>query len=263
MKFKRLRIAATSLLLFQPCIFPLIAFAEDLSTVQDSEIVKNTQDQEEPVIPESALSEISEPEATTEETAISSEQSETTAVEEQPIAEETSEELKDAAPTQPAEIFNVDNYLPPILNQTRANLPNLPTYRPQLIANGQSSYVDAILKNVAYGEITLKSAVGESQTYTVGPFKSFSEIWDGDDPYSWIAFIGSNNSLPDLYHYMFYGYNSTFPNTHELTSLGTINLAPYLNVAVTVRSSGEERYLDIVVTRTKKTLEPETSFDLR
>lgn len=288
-----MRIIATALLLFQNCLFPITTFAVEIASDIDTEVVDSTQNQEEtPVSQESTPSESNapeevigapttpaeQPEATTEEGSSAEQPLETTT--ETPVEAATTTDSggmpieqggNEEAPVVPEEVeqpvipFVGNNLsLAPRIVMPATSLPNYSQYAAELRQYGQSSYVNAILRNVASREVILGARIGDKQTFTI-TIPTYSYV-DQDKSNGWVSMISSDRlNQPEAYlTRMYYGASPRYSNTYSLANISTFDVSP--SIQATVVAAGMSNYtqtLNVTITRTQVPIDTEASFSIK
>ncbi|MGM0172413.1 hypothetical protein IGJ39_002525 [Enterococcus sp. AZ140] len=248
MKAKKIRMIATSFLLFQHALLPSAVFAIENEPIASTEI---TEEQ-----PESHLSEetpevtIEEPtveEPTVEEPIVQEEASEEPILSEQPAIVEEAQVIEEepVVPEEPTtDIPAEETVLPPLdenslvanylarLNLTTENVNQLTNY-------GRSSYLEGVLQKAINRTINLASAANSTASFSVTvPTHSLVERVNGNN--GWISSIvtDSDVGMPDeFYTQMYYGNHSTHRNTYTLTNISSSHAAVSVAATVTINNN--------------------------
>lgn len=288
LQMKNFRTIATSLLLFQHCLFPVTIFAEEVPVEIDTELVQRLQEQnelpaiesspptteattEEPVHTEPAevpTTEESNPEQP--EQSEQPKQPETVETTEPPIPETSEETVETLTPSaEDCKESSEENGLPsPVLSKKEEteqlmvlpeamrmstySLPNLNTYRPYLVNNGKSAYIEDKMQKATNRKLTLGAEAGAVQRFTV-TFDTYAMVQGvGND---WISWIASNlSTAPDYYFkQMYYGNHPSFSNPYTLNNLRWSGVPSYLSVTATPTISGRQVTINVLVTRLEAT----------
>ncbi|MGM0156248.1 hypothetical protein IGI47_000531 [Enterococcus sp. AZ191] len=288
LQMKNFRTIATSLLLFQHCLFPVTIFAEEVPVEIDTELVQRLQEQnelpaiesspptteattEEPVHTEPAevpTTEESNPEQP--EQSEQPKQPETVETTEPPIPETSEETVETPTPSaEDCKESSEENGLPsPVLpkkeeteqlmvlpeamRMSTYSLPNLNTYRPYLVNNGKSAYIEDKMQKATNRKLTLGAEAGAVQRFTV-TFDTYAMVQGvGND---WISWIASNlSTAPDYYFkQMYYGNHPSFSNPYTLNNLRWSGVPSYLSVTATPTISGRQVTINVLVTRLEAT----------
>ncbi len=253
LKAKKIRMIATSVLLFQHTLLPSAVFAIENETIASTEIMEEQSEShlseetpedviEEPTVQESTVQESTVQEPTVQEEApeesILSEQpatvEETQVVEEEPVV---SEEPTTDIPTEATVLPPLDenslvvNYLAR-LNLTTENVT-------QLTNHGRSSYLEGVLQNAINRTINLANAANSTASFSVTvPTHSLVERVNGNN--GWISSIvtDSDAGMPDeFYTQMYYGNHSTHGNTYTLSNISSSNAAISVAATVTINNN--------------------------
>ncbi|WP_240940581.1 hypothetical protein [Enterococcus durans] len=283
---KNFRTIATSLLLFQHCLFPVTIFAEEAPVEIDTELVQRLQEQnelpaiesspptteataEEPVHTEPAevpTTEDSNPEQP--EQSEQPKQPETVETTEPPIPEtseetvetttpstedgkESSEENEPPSPVLPAkEETEQLMVLPKAMRMSTYSLPNLSAYRHHLVNNGKSAYIEKKMQAATNRTLTLGAEVGATQSFTVS-YDTHTMVQEAGN--GWISWIASNLSgTPDYYfQQMYYGNHPTYSNPYTLGNLRWSGVPSYLAVTASTPSISNYRVtFNVTIRRT-------------
>ncbi|MFP1649125.1 hypothetical protein [Enterococcus mundtii] len=240
MKAKKIRIIATSFLLFQQALLPSVVMAIENESIANTEIMEEQ--------PESHLSE--------EATDVVEEQAPITHEEPEVVVEtpeappEVAEEVPtmEAPPEAPAteetiETVETQEEVPPLdesplsvhlgrLNLTAQNVAELTNH-------GRSSYIQAVLQNAINRTITLGNAANSTATFSV-TVPTHSMVQRQGTSNGWISSIVTDSTvgMPDeLYTQMYYGNHSTHRNTYTLTNISSSNAAVSVSATVTINSN--------------------------
>ena len=243
MKAKKIRMIATSFLLFQHALLPSAVFAIENEPIASTEI---TEEQ-----PESHLSEetpeVAIEEPTVEEPIVQEEASEEPILSEQPAIVEEAQVIEEepVVPEEPTtdipaeetvlspldENSLVANYLAR-LNLTTENVNQLTNY-------GRSSYLEGVLQKAINRTINLASAANSTASFSVTvPTHSLVERVNGNN--GWISSIvtDSDVGMPDeFYTQMYYGNHSTHRNTYTLTNISSSHAAVGVAATVTINNN--------------------------
>ena len=286
LQMKNFRTIATSLLLFQHCLFPVTIFAEEAPVEIDTELVQRLQEQnelpaiesspptteataEEPVHTEPAevpTTEDSNPEQP--EQSEQPKQPETVETTEPPIPEtseetvetttpstedgkESSEENEPPSPVLPAEEETEQlMVLPKAMRMSTYSLPNLSAYRHHLVNNGKSTYIEKKMQAATNRTLTLGAEVGATQSFTVS-YDTHTMVQEAGN--GWISWIASNLSgTPDYYfQQMYYGNHPTYSNPYMLGNLRWSGVPSYLAVTASTPSISNYRVtFNVTIRRT-------------
>ena len=286
LQMKNFRTIATSLLLFQHCLFPVTIFAEEAPVEIDTELVQRLQEQnelpaiesspptteataEEPVHTEPAevpTTEDSNPEQP--EQSEQPKQPETVETTEPPIPEtseetvetttpstedgkESSEENEPPSPVLPAEEETEQlMVLPKAMRMSTYSLPNLSAYRHHLVNNGKSAYIEKKMQAATNRTLTLGAEVGATQSFTVS-YDTHTMVQEAGN--GWISWIASNLSgTPDYYfQQMYYGNHPTYSNPYMLGNLRWSGVPSYLAVTASTPSISNYRVtFNVTIRRT-------------
>ena len=288
LQMKNFRTIATSLLLFQHCLFPVTIFAEEAPVEIDTELVQRLQEQnelpaiesnppttestaEEPVHTEPAevpTTEDSNPEQP--EQPEQPKQPETVETTEPPIPETSEETVETTTPSAedgkessegnglPSPVLPKEEeteqlmVLPEAMRMSTYSLPNLNAYRPYLVNNGRSAYIEGKMQRATNRTLTLGAEAGAVQRFTV-TFDAYAMVQGvGND---WISWIASNlSTAPDYYFkQMYYGNHPSFSNPYTLNNLRWSGVPSYLSVTATPTISGRQVTINVTIVRTKAT----------
>ncbi|MDV7745610.1 MULTISPECIES: hypothetical protein [Enterococcus] len=233
MKAKKIRMIATSFLLFQHALLPSAVFAIENEPIASTEI---TEEQ-----PESHLSEET-PEVTIEEPTVEEPIVEEPIVEEEPEQEipaestviETPEvveevpKIEEEAPVGSGEVATEESLVPEVPPIDEAPVPNYlrawnetPENLAQLTNHGRISYLEGVLQKAINRKIILGSAINSTQTFSVTvPTYSMVERVNGNN--GWISSIVTDSGvgMPDeMYTQMYYGNHPKYNNTYLLLNI--------------------------------------------
>ncbi|MDB1654015.1 cell wall associated biofilm protein [Enterococcus durans] len=285
---KNFRTIATSLLLFQHCLFPVTIFAEEAPVEIDTELVQRLQEQnelpaiesnppttestaEEPVHTEPAevpTTEDSNPEQP--EQSEQPKQPETVETTEPPIPETSEETVETTTPSAedgkessegnglPSPVLPKEEeteqlmVLPEAMRMSTYSLPNLNEYRHHLVDNGRSAYIEGKMQRATNRELTLGAGAGAVQRFTV-TFDAYTMVQAPGN--GWISWIASNlSTAPDFYfQQMYYGDHPSFSNPYTLNNLRGSGVPSYLSVTATPTISGRQVTIDVLIIRMKTT----------
>ncbi|MDT2773325.1 cell wall associated biofilm protein [Enterococcus durans] len=279
---KNFRTIATSLLLFQHCLFPVTIFAEEAPVEIDTELVQRLQEQNElPAIesnPPTTESTAEEPvhtepaevPTTEDSNPEQPEQPETVETTEPPIPE-TSEETVETTPPSaedgkessegnglPSPVLPKEEeteqlmVLPEAMRMSTYSLPNLNAYRHHLVDNGRSAYIEGKMQRVTNRELTLEAGAGAVQRFTV-TFDTYTMVQAPGN--GWISWIASNlSTAPDFYfQQMYYGNHPSFSNPYTLNNLRWSGVPSYLSVTATPTISGRQVTINVTIIRMETT----------
>lgn len=248
LKAKKIRMIATSVLLFQHTLLPSAVFAIENETIASTEIMEEQSEShlseetpedviEEPTVQESTVQEPTVQEEAPEESILSEQPAtveETQVVEEEPVV---SEEPTTDIPTEATVLPPLDenslvvNYLAR-LNLTTENVT-------QLTNHGRSSYLEGVLQNAINRTINLANAANSTASFSVTvPTHSLVERVNGNN--GWISSIvtDSDAGMPDeFYTQMYYGNHSTHGNTYTLSNISSSNAAISVAATVTINNN--------------------------
>ncbi|RCA09405.1 cell wall associated biofilm protein [Enterococcus durans] len=285
LQMKNFRTIATSLLLFQHCLFPVTIFAEEAPVEIDTELVQRLQEQnelpaiesnppttestaEEPVHTEPA--EVPTTEDSNPEQPEQPKQPETVETTEPPIPETSEETVETTTPSAedgkessegnglPSPVLPKEEeteqlmVLPEAMRMSTYSLPNLNAYRPYLVNNGRSAYIEGKMQRATNRTLTLGAEAGAVQRFTV-TFDAYAMVQGvGND---WISWIASNlSTAPDYYFkQMYYGNHPSFSNPYTLNNLRWSGVPSYLSVTATPTISGRQVTINVTIVRTKAT----------
>ena len=288
LQMKNFRTIATSLLLFQHCLFPVTIFAEEAPVEIDTELVQRLQEQnelpaiesnppttestaEEPVHTEPAevpTTEDSNPEQP--EQSEQPKQPETVETTEPPIPETSEETVETTTPSAedgkessegnglPSPVLPKEEeteqlmVLPEAMRMSTYSLPNLNEYRHHLVDNGRSAYIEGKMQRVTNRTLTLGAGVGATQSFSVS-FDTYTMVQAPGN--GWISWIASNlSTAPDFYfQQMYYGNHPSFSNPYTLNNLRGSGVPSYLSVTATPTISGRQVTINVTIVRTKAT----------
>ena len=285
LQMKNFRTIATSLLLFQHCLFPVTIFAEEAPVEIDTELVQRLQEQnelptiesnppttestaEEPVHTEPA--EVPTTEDSNPEQPEQPEQPETVETTEPPIPETSEETVETTTPSAedgkessegnglPSPVLPKEEeteqlmVLPEAMRMSTYSLPNLNEYRHHLVDNGRSAYIEGKMQRVTNRELTLGEGAGAVQRFTV-TFDAYTMVQAPGN--GWISWIASNlSTAPDFYfQQMYYGNHPSFSNPYTLNNLRGSGVPSYLSVTATPTISGRQVTIDVLIIRMKTT----------
>ena len=288
LQMKNFRTIATSLLLFQHCLFPVTIFAEEVPVEIDTELVQRLQEQnelpaiesnppttestaEEPVHTEPAevpTTEDSNPEQP--EQSEQPKQPETVETTEPPIPETSEETVETTTPSAedgkessegnglPSPVLPKEEeteqlmVLPEAMRMSTYSLPNLNEYRHHLVDNGRSAYIEGKMQRVTNRTLTLGAGVGATQSFSVS-FDTYTMVQAPGN--GWISWIASNlSTAPDFYfQQMYYGNHPSFSNPYTLNNLRGSGVPSYLSVTATPTISGRQVTINVTIVRTKAT----------
>lgn len=142
--------------------------------------------------------------------------------------------------------------LPEAMRMSTYSLPNLNTYRPYLVNNGKSAYIEDKMQKATNRKLTLGAEAGTVQRFTV-TFDTYAMVQGvGND---WISWIASNlSTAPDYYFkQMYYGNHPSFSNSYTLNNLRWSGVPSYLSVTATPTISGRQVTINVLVTRLEAT----------
>ncbi|WP_238637453.1 hypothetical protein [Enterococcus durans] len=279
---KNFRTIATSLLLFQHCLFPVTIFAEEAPVEIDTELVQRLQEQNElPTIesnPPTTESTAEEPvhtepaevPTTEDSNPEQPEQPETVETTEPPIPETSEETVETTTPSAedgkessegnglPSPVLPKEEeteqlmVLPEAMRMSTYSLPNLNEYRHHLVDNGRSAYIEGKMQRVTNRELTLGEGAGAVQRFTV-TFDAYTMVQAPGN--GWISWIASNlSTAPDFYfQQMYYGNHPSFSNPYTLNNLRGSGVPSYLSVTATPTISGRQVTIDVLIIRMKTT----------
>ncbi|WP_066026618.1 hypothetical protein, partial [Enterococcus mundtii] len=248
MKAKKIRMIATSFLLFQHALLPSAVFAIENEPIASTEI---TEEQPESHLseetPEGAIEEPIVEEPIAEEPIIQEEASEEPTLSEQPAIVEEAQVIEEepVVPEEPTtDIPAEETVLPPLdenslvanylarLNLTTENVNQLTNY-------GRSSYLEGVLQKAINRTINLASAANSTASFSVTvPTHSLVERVNGNN--GWISSIvtDSDVGMPDeFYTQMYYGNHSTHRNTYTLTNISSSHAAVSVAATVTINNN--------------------------
>ncbi|WP_413119965.1 hypothetical protein [Enterococcus durans] len=288
MQMKNFRTIATSLLLFQHCLFPVTIFAEEAPVEIDTELVQRLQEQnelpaiesnppttestaEEPVhtepaeVPTTEDSNLEQPEQSEQP-----KQPETVETTEPPIPETSEETVETTTPSAedgkessegnglPSPVLPKEEeteqlmVLPEVMRMSAYSLPNLNAYRHHLVDNGRSAYIEGKMQRVTNRTLTLGAGVGATQSFSVS-FDTYTMVQAPGN--GWISWIASNlSTAPDFYfQQMYYGNHPSFSNPYTLNNLRWSGVPSYLSVTATPTISGRQVTINVTIVRTKAT----------
>lgn len=288
LQMKNIRTIATSLLLFQHCLFPVTIFAEEAPVEIDTELVQRLQEQnelpaiessppttestaEEPVHTEPAevpTTEDSNPEQP--EQSEQPKQPETVETTEPPIPETSEETAETTTPSAedgkessegnglPSPVLPKEEeteqlmVLPEAMRMSTYSLPNLNAYRHHLVDNGRSAYINQKMQGATNRTLTLGAGVGATQSFSVS-FDTYTMVQAPGN--GWISWIASNlSTAPDYYfQQMYYGNHPSFSNPYTLNNLRWSGVPSYLSVTATPTISGRQVTINVTIVRTKAT----------
>lgn len=259
LKAKKIRIIATSFLLFQQALLPSVVMAIENESIANTELMEEQ--------PESHLSEATTEVVEEQEQMIHEEQpesylSETTTevVEEQMIHEELPEvpnEPEPQAEVTEESLETVEPQAVPPLDESLLSgylgRLNLTTENVRELTNhGRSSYLENILQNTINRTIDLNTAAGSSTTFAVTvPTHSLVERINGNN--GWISSIATDSpaGMPDeFYTQMYYGNHSTHQNTYNLNNIVSSNSAIEVSATV-IKNANYTATINFTVTRTQ------------
>lgn len=282
LQMKNFRTIATSLLLFQHCLFPVTIFAEEAPVEIDTELVQRLQEQNElPAIesnPPTTESTAEEPvhtepaevPTTEDSNPEQPEQPETVETTEPPIPETSEETVETTTPSAedgkessegnglPSPVLPKEEeteqlmVLPEAMRMSTYSLPNLNEYRHHLVDNGRSAYIEGKMQRVTNRELTLGEGAGAVQRFTV-TFDAYTMVQAPGN--GWISWIASNlSTAPDFYfQQMYYGNHPSFSNPYTLNNLRGSGVPSYLSVTATPTISGRQVTIDVLIIRMKTT----------
>ncbi|PTO38313.1 hypothetical protein C6P52_09560 [Enterococcus mundtii] len=267
MKAKKIRMIATSFLLFQHALLPSAVFAIENEPIASTEI---TEEQ-----PESHLSEetpeVAIEEPTVEEPIVQEEASEEPILSEQPAIVEEAQVIEEepVVPEEPTtDIPAEETVLPPLdenslvpsflprLNLTTENVN-------QLTNHGRSSYLEGVLQKAINRTVNLASAANSTASFSV-TVPTHSLVERVNDSNGWISSIvtDSDVGMPDeFYTQMYYGNHPTHRNTYTLTNISSSSAAVSVVATVTVNTNFTAT-IDFTVTRVQAGNEA-VSLDIR
>lgn len=288
LQMKNFRTIATSLLLFQHCLFPVTIFAEEAPVEIDTELVQRLQEQnelpaiesnppttestaEEPVhtepaeVPTTEDSNLEQPEQSEQP-----KQPETVETTEPPIPETSEETVETTTPSAedgkessegnglPSPVLPKEEeteqlmVLPEVMRMSAYSLPNLNAYRHHLVDNGRSAYIEGKMQRVTNRTLTLGAGVGATQSFSVS-FDTYTMVQAPGN--GWISWIASNlSTAPDFYfQQMYYGNHPSFSNPYTLNNLRWSGVPSYLSVTATPTISGRQVTINVTIVRTKAT----------
>ncbi|MDB7086497.1 hypothetical protein PM729_02200 [Enterococcus mundtii] len=234
MKAKKIRIIATSFLLFQQALLPSVVMAIENESIANTEIIE---EQPESHLSEEATDVVEEPEPITHE--------EPEVVVETPEApSEVAEEVPPMeAPSEAPATEETQEEVPPLdesplsvhlgrLNLTAQNVAELTNH-------GRISYIQAVLQNAINRTITLGNEVNATATFSV-TVPTHSMVQRVGNSNGWISSIVTDSpaGMPDeFYTQMYYGNHSTHRNTYTLTNISSSNAAVSVSATVTINSN--------------------------
>ncbi len=285
LQMKNIRTIATSLLLFQHCLFPVTIFAEEAPVEIDTELVQRLQEQnelpaiessppttestaEEPVHTEPA--EVPTTEDSNPEQSEQPKQPETVETAEPPIPETSEETAETTTPSAedgkessegnglPSPVLPKEEemeqlmVLPEAMRMSTYSLPNLNAYRHHLVDNGRSAYINQKMQGATNRTLTLGAGVGATQSFSVS-FDTYTMVQAPGN--GWISWIASNlSTAPDYYfQQMYYGNHPSFSNPYTLNNLRWSGVPSYLSVTATPTISGRQVTINVTIVRTKAT----------
>ncbi|HJG23475.1 MAG TPA: hypothetical protein K8V64_10550, partial [Enterococcus durans] len=142
--------------------------------------------------------------------------------------------------------------LPEAMRMSTYSLPNLNAYRPYLVNNGKSAYIEDKMQKATNRNLTLGAEAGAVQRFTV-TFDAYAMVQGvGND---WISWIASNlSTAPDYYFkQMYYGNHPSFSNPYTLNNLRWSGVPSYLSATATPTISGRQVTINVLVTRLEAT----------
>ena len=240
LKAKKIRIIATSFLLFQQALLPSVVMAIENESIANTEIMEEQ--------PESHLSEEAT-EVVEEQAPITHEEPEVV-VETPEAPPEVAEEVPpmEAPPEAPAteetiETVETQEEVPPLdesplsahlgrLNLTAQNVAELTNH-------GRSSYIQAVLQNAINRTISLGNTANSTATFSV-TVPTHSMVQRQGTSNGWISSIVTDSTvgMPDeLYTQMYYGNHSTHRNTYTLTNINSNRSDVTVTGTVTINSN--------------------------
>ncbi len=239
LKAKKIRIIATSFLLFQQALLPSVVMAIENESIANTEIIE---EQPESHLSEEATDVVEEPEPITHEepeVVVETPEAPSEVAEEVPPMEAPSE----APATEETATEETQEEVPPLdesplsvhlgrLNLTAQNVAELTNH-------GRISYIQAVLQNAINRTITLGNKVNATATFSV-TVPTHSMVQRVGNSNGWISSIVTDSpaGMPDeFYTQMYYGNHSTHRNTYTLTNISSSNAAVSVSATVTINSN--------------------------